>query len=94
MYPHIGRCHLLLFASLAFSTALAGLVLAFLGGFVFAGFTGFGFEVITGLFFAGLAALVVAGPAGIGCVAFTGLVLVLAELVAVLVTGGVFLLLV
>ena len=60
MYPHIGRHCLLLFAGLAFSVVLTRLVLAFLGGLVFAGSARLGFMTCTGLFFAGLAALVLA----------------------------------
>ena len=93
-YPHIGRCHFTSFCSLTFPGALAGLILAFLGRLVFAGSTGHGFTAIAGLFFAGLNALVLAGPAGLGCVALAGLVHILAGLAVVLVTGGVFLLLV
>ena len=79
MYPHIGRYHFTSFCQSCLSHSTHRIVLAFLGGLVFAGSARLGFTVIAGLFFAGLATLILAGPTGLGCAALTEQVLVLAE---------------
>ena len=75
---------LLLLGRLAFAMVLMGLVLA--------GSAGLGFAALTRPVFADPATLVLAGPTGLGCVAFAGLVLVLAGLAMVFVAGGALLL--